>query len=705
MGESIKRRILAPVGLLIVTGLLANIWISVAASQFYNSMRAHTERALTTFDLARSAGRAFSAADAFVMNEVDFAVLRRPEEIQFTFAALLADLNGKIATLGDELAQQKADANYTALRRSIVRWSAEASVALGGATSSAVPTRQFLKRLSDNIKVDMSRIEGAAQDERAQLVTGERSRFARQIFFAFALVLALFAVVAVVALRQAADLARALKNLLRTMQCIGGGEHESEVPYRNQSDEVGAMARGVVQFAEGLAELTRVKEQVEQMALVDALTGLANRRQLNSHLEALMHGSAADIRPFALLHIDLDRFKQVNDYYGHAAGDKILCEAARAMRENVREQDLVARVGGDEFIIVIDLKLTGIDVDQLAQRIIDAISRPISIGSTVAQIGASIGIAFSKDANANPERVLANADLALYEAKDLGRGRYAVYSAETRNRLEQQVQLLQELKSAISNNELDTFFQPQIDGRTGELIGFETLLRWRHPRRGLLTPGDFLEVAFEHGLSDPISNIAVEKAINALQYWRSIGLDVKQVSVNLAARQLCDESFVQRLIAAVDRSPLAASNLAIEVVESVLFGDDLDPAIANLNMLRRRGFPIELDDFGTGHASISNLRRFKVNKIKIDRAFVSGVDASPEQEVMLRAIIDLAKNLGIECIAEGVESDHERAKLLALGCWQMQGYGIGPPMSLEVATRWIDVYQNGIANKRIYAIA
>ena len=261
--------------------------------------------------------------------------------------------------------------------------------------------------------------------------------------------------------------------------------------------------------------------------------------------------------------------------------------------------------------------------------------------------------------------------------------------------------LLQELKLAIARGELSPFFQPQIDGRNEKLLGFEALVRWHHPTRGLVLPGEFIDVAFENGLGDAISAIVLEKAIDALQYWRGMGLVVRRVSINLAAKQLRDEAFIHRLAASIAQSSLSPADLAVEVVESVLFGDNLDPVLTNLNTLQALGFPIELDDFGTGHASISNLRKFRVNKIKIDRAFVSGVDLNPEQEVMLRAIIELARNLGIECIAEGVESEAERSKLLLMGCQQMQGYGIGRPMSLDAATRWIRSRSDELSEERI----
>jgi diguanylate cyclase (GGDEF)-like protein len=704
MGRSIRHRILLPIALLIVMSLIANIWICVAALHSHRSARTHNEHAFATLQLARNARGAFAVADDFVTNVMEFTVLRHPSEVRAKFKALLQKLDSDIDALIADINSGQTETSFGPLTDTIAQWSSEASIVTGLTPSRAVPTPRFLKELSAKIVADISRIESVAQARASALAAGEREQFAQQIFYAFVIIFLLFSVVALLALWQAGRLAGALKNLLDAMQSIGRGRLEVAIPHCDRPDELGAMARGVAQFADSLSELMRAKEKIEHMALNDALTGLANRRMLNACLSSMLDSSSASFQRLALLHVDLDRFKQVNDVFGHAAGDMILCETAKAMLENVRQRDLVARVGGDEFVIVLDLTGPLINTGELARRVIAALSRPIAIANDTMQVGASIGIAFSDDANGNPERLLANADLALYEAKALGRGRHCVYSAETRHTLECRNALVQELKSATSRDEFDAFFQPQVDGRNGQLVGFEALVRWHHPSRGLLLPGEFIEVAFENGLGNAISHIVLKKAIAAFQHWRSRGLGVKQVSINLSAKQLRDEEFVKKLITSIERSDLLPVNLAIEVVESVLFGDELDPVITNLNVLQERGFPIELDDFGSGHASISNLRKFRVNKIKIDRSFVSGVDTNSEQEVMLKAIIELARNLGIECIAEGVESESERSKLLAMGCAQMQGYGIARPMPFEVTTHWIRAHKDNLSNGRICVI-
>ena len=367
----------------------------------------------------------------------------------------------------------------------------------------------------------------------------------------------------------------------------------------------------------------------------------------------------------------------------------MLQTVATAMRGHVRAGDFIARVGGDEFVIVLGAVDDSVDVAEIARRLIASISRPIPFGDGAAQIGASVGIAFAVDAEGDPQRLLTNADIALYEAKAAGRGQYCFYSEGTRHEIERRTALAQDLRAGVGRGEFAGFFQPQVDDASGKLIGFEALVRWHHPARGVVTPGEFLNIAFENGLSDALSTIMIEAALEALGRWRGEGLEAPRVSVNLAARQLRDRRFVGRLQALVVGAGFEPADIALEVVESVLLHDAADPAIANVAALQELGFPIELDDFGTGHASISNLKKFKVDRIKIDRGFVAGIQDDPEQETIVKALIDLARNLGIGCLAEGVETGAERSKLLALGCSLFQGYGIAPPMPLDEATEWL----------------
>ena len=505
----------------------------------------------------------------------------------------------------------------------------------------------------------------------------------------FHTMMAIFAVFGFFFLLFGRRLTRSLGHVARSMERIRQGNFDPGIEREFSKDEIGNIARGVQAFGETLKALTKANERVKHLAMHDQLTGLANRRALEEHLGAMIAGRTGETGRAALFHIDLDRFKQVNDMYGHAAGDEILRHAAQAMKTKRRPDDLIARIGGDEFVVVLKEVESEEVAAGIAERMIASISSPIEIWNDVVNVGASIGIAFLDGAESDIERILANADMALYIAKGAGRGRHSFYSAETRRQFETDMSLLRELRTGLENGEIIAYFQPQIDVANNRLIGFEALARWAHPTRGTLGPGHFLSLAFDNGLGDRLSDIIVREAISALRDWRGKGLDIPCVSVNFAAKQLRDNGLTEYLDDALFQAGLSPDDITIEVLESVLFGDDADPAHATISQLKRRGYRIELDDFGTGHASISNLRKFRVDGVKLDRVFVTGVDSDSEQEMILRTLIDLCRNLGIGCLAEGVETDAERSKLLALGCSRIQGYAVAKPMARNEVVDWV----------------
>ena len=355
----------------------------------------------------------------------------------------------------------------------------------------------------------------------------------------------------------------------------------------------------------------------------------------------------------------------------------------------VSATDLIFRVGGDEFLILSQENAETEKATALANAIIERVSVPIAYGEASLQVSASVGIAFFSQSENDVELLLSNADLALYDAKGAGRATFEISSKARRIQRERRNAMLEELRGSITNDELTVFFQPQLDAVTGQIVGLESLLRWQHPERGVLSPGLFLDVAMENGLSEPITAVCIDQSIQALKTWRTLGLDIPSVSVNLAAVQLGKPGLVEWLHERVLRSDLRPTDIVIEIVESVLFGEHEDLAVLHVHKLRDLGYRIELDDFGTGHASISNLTRFKVDKIKIDRTFISGIETNREKRSIVSALVELSRNLGIECLAEGVESDAELDILISLQCHQVQGYAISRPLSLEQTTHWL----------------
>jgi len=441
--------------------------------------------------------------------------------------------------------------------------------------------------------------------------------------------------------------------------------------------------------------LTEMEARMAHGALHDPLTGLPNRRHLTEHLTGVLAAAGRSGRVAAALHIDLDRFQSINDSLGIAVGDRVLRRCATIMRAETRRSDFITRVGADEFVIVLSQITNLEELTSLGARLIERLGEPIVLDGDEVRMGASVGIALAEPNKLNTERLLMNAGLALLDAKSGGRNRYAMFTEGRRTEFEKRRRVATELRDALTRDELEPFFQPQVCARTGRPVGFEALVRWRHPERGLLTPFHFLDVAEETGLIEEIGELVTRRALSALAIWRSMGLPAERIGINISAKELRDSGFVDKLSWDVDASGLQPCNVGIEILESVLIDDDNDPVIRNVAALSSAGFSVELDDFGTGHASIGNLKKFRVNKIKIDRSFITDIDTQPDQQKITRAMINLAHSLDVEALVEGVETEAELHRLRAMGCDAVQGYLIGRPMAEADALIWLKSQVNG----------
>ncbi|MGF1622369.1 MAG: putative bifunctional diguanylate cyclase/phosphodiesterase [Rhodomicrobiaceae bacterium] len=438
--------------------------------------------------------------------------------------------------------------------------------------------------------------------------------------------------------------------------------------------------------------LHEAKAEAEHQALTDSLTGLPNRRALTTALarRLALRDSSGQRPTFALMQIDLDGFKAVNDTISHAAGDEVLKHAASILRSEIHHANMLARTGGDEFVAVIDRCPERHEVEQMCHRIIDRLSIPIPFEDRYCKIGASIGVAYCDDVpEYDADRLLVNADLALYESKRAGRGRVRFFVGAMREQHDAVNQLAAEIDNAIEADAFEPYFQPQINAITGRLEGFEALARWRHPTRGILSPQYFLYVASQANLLPRIDDIIVAKAFRTAARWRAKGHDVPKISINVTAARLGDPNFIETLIDAAFYADLAPECIGIEILESVLLDDDSEQIIQNIKRLDVMGFRLELDDFGTGHASISNLRKVPVSLVKIDRSLISGVDHDTELSKIAGAIIQLAHNLDVTPLAEGVETAGEIRTLVDLGCAHFQGYCIARPMPEDQVEGWI----------------
>ena len=431
------------------------------------------------------------------------------------------------------------------------------------------------------------------------------------------------------------------------------------------------------------AELELAKSRIEHNSLHDPLTLLANRRKLDMELDRLSRASQTERQKFSLLHLDLDRFKQINDTLGHAAGDAMLVHASRVLSRNVRGTDIVARIGGDEFVILAVDNASAEEMAQLAQRIIVEFHQPIDFEGFSCRCGVSIGIAQANGMNVDARRTLVNADLALYRAKGLGRNRYEFFTQNLQAEILSHKRTADEVLAGIDNDEFTSWYQPQFDAQTNELVGVEALIRWNHPHHGVLAPDKFLKIAEDLNVSATLDQIVLETAMRDKLRWIARGLKIPKVSVNVSSKRLHDERLIDRL------KPLEIipGEISFELVESIFLDESEDVVIDNLKRIKELGIDIEIDDFGTGHTSIVSLLKLKPKRLKIDRQLVMPILDSPQERALVRSIIDIARSLGVETVAEGIETMQHAALLRELGCDLLQGYAFSRPLSFNDFTQ------------------
>jgi diguanylate cyclase (GGDEF)-like protein len=431
------------------------------------------------------------------------------------------------------------------------------------------------------------------------------------------------------------------------------------------------------------AELEAAKARIEHNALHDSLTGLPNRRYLDQILENASASSSGSSG--ALLHIDLDRFKQINDTLGHAAGDAMLVHAANVLRSNVRETDFVARIGGDEFVVLSLSNAASEDLADLAERIIAEMRQPVPYHGHLCRFGVSIGIAVETGVGADPKRLLVNADIALYRAKSRGRNRHEFFTAALQAEIVSTKRLADEILSGLERQEFVAHYQPQVDARTFEIAGVEALVRWQHPSRGLLAPGYFLKTAEELNVVSTIDRLILERGLADFHHWAATGLNVPRISVNVSARRLQDSELINSL-----RSLNVPRNaLSFELVESIFLDENDDLITWNVNQIKELGIDVEIDDFGTGYASIVSLQKLKPRRLKIDRQLVKPIVASPKQRRLVESIVEIGKSLDIEIVAEGVETMEHAAILKDIGCDLLQGYAFAKPMGAADLAKFV----------------
>ena len=425
--------------------------------------------------------------------------------------------------------------------------------------------------------------------------------------------------------------------------------------------------------------LEAANQQLRHLATHDPLTGLPNRVLLDDRLHQAIAHADRDMRAFAVLVCDLDRFKLINDSLGHRAGDELLQEVGRRLSTVVRTADTVARFGGDEFVLIGTSIADADDAAGLASRVMEVLQAPVRIAGIDIHTSPSIGIAMYPDDGTTTQALLARADAAMYSAKQNGRGNFRRYSPGMHAGTEDRVQLESDLHNALSLNQLALYYQPKVDTRTGEVRSAEALIRWLHPTRGVVSPADFIPLAEECGLIGAIGAWVTREACRQARAWQNEGVPPLRVSVNLSASQFRDSGLVDNIRTALVDAGLEARYLEVELTESAVMSDP-EQSIAILEQLSAMGVLVSVDDFGTGYSSMSYLRRFPIDKLKIDRVFIDEIVSRPEDASIVRAIVSLAHSLHLKVVAEGVETPAQLDFLKLTGCDEYQGYHFSRPL-------------------------
>ena len=466
-------------------------------------------------------------------------------------------------------------------------------------------------------------------------------------------------------------------------------------------DQASELEKANQELQNEISERKTVEQQLTYDSLHDAMTGLPNRALFLDRLgQAIEYCKRRPEYTFAVLFVDIDQFKVINDSLGHLTGDQLLISAGKRMKECLRSSDTVARLGGDEFAILLDITGEKNSVLMITEKLLESLKHPFKLDRHELYVTASMGIVMSLEGYTHSEEILRDADIAMYRAKASGKARFATFDIKMRTHAFSRLQLEQEMRTALENGEFQLYYQPILSMQSNQLISFEALLRWAHPKRGLLLPGDFLSIAEDSGLIVPIDKWVLEEACAQLKKWHENYPSLQNVSVNVnvSNRQFSQSDFIDRVMNTLQTHYLKPEALKLEITENVLISNY---AAANevFTKLRDLGVQLEIDDFGSGYSALGYLQHFPISAIKIDKSFVDEIGKSRRGIELVRAIVSMARELGMEAIAEGIETGEQLNELKNLSCDFGQGFLLSRPLDKESAEKILEHYELTVQNK------
>jgi diguanylate cyclase (GGDEF)-like protein/PAS domain S-box-containing protein len=440
--------------------------------------------------------------------------------------------------------------------------------------------------------------------------------------------------------------------------------------------------RGIIVNTRDVTERRAIQERIQHLAFHDALTGLPNRSLMQDRITQSIARAERALNKCAVMFIDIDNFKNINDTLGHDAGDDLLCEVAKRLRDSVRNHDTIARQGGDEFIVLLDQLDGHQGATRVAQKILDAMRRAFSVGGQDQHVSGSVGIAMYPDDGRDAQTLLKNADTAMFHGKALGKNTYQFFTSQMNIAVKRRAAMESNLRAAVKNEDFSLVYQPQIDLITGEVVALEALVRWNSTDSGTMMPGEFIPLAEETGLINELGAWVLKEACQQNKRWQDAGYAPRRMAVNLSAKQLADKGFMEMLASVLRTTGLAAEYLELEITESQVMRQG-EGSVMMLNEIAEMGIQLAVDDFGTGYSSLSYLKRLPIGKLKIDQSFIRDITVDPNDTAIVVAIINMAKSLDLDIIAEGVETAGQLTLLRAKGCSVGQGYYFSVPLDAQ----------------------